>query len=145
MTPEVHRLVRMADAEEPVADPLHRLVALPLCGDGKREWHRQIGEPAVGHQQMPQTKTMNRADKKVRRLSQAQPFQPASQFACALLAIGDACCTARRAHVFSHDPGELEHQRLGLAAARASKHDAMSRRVIGRLLARIAGQVGRLG
>ena len=83
--------------------------------------------------------------KQVRRLAQPQPFQTSRQLACAFLAIGDTGGAARRAHILSHDPGQLEHQRLGLAAARAGQNDAMAGRIVSRLLARIASQIGRLG
>ena len=38
----------MTKAEEAFPDPLHRLVALSLRGDRKREGHRQIGKTAIG-------------------------------------------------------------------------------------------------
>ena len=145
MTPKVHRLVGMAHAEKPVANPLHRLIGLPLRGDGKRKRHRQIRKPTIGHQQMSQAETMDGADEKVRRFPQAQPFQPARQFARAFLAVGDACRATGCAHVLGHDPSKFEHQRFGLAAPRPGEHDAMAHRIVGRLLTRIASQIARVG
>ena len=127
MASKVHGLVGMANAEQPIADALHRLVALPLSGDGERELHRHIREAAIGHEEMPQAETMHRADEEIGRLAQAQLFQATRQFACAFLAIGDASRAPGRAHVLCHDPGELEHQRLGLAAARPGEHHTVAR------------------
>src|SRR3546814_8296562 len=52
--------------------------------------------------------------------------------------------STRRAHVLGHDPCQLEHQRLGLAAARTGQHDTVAGRVIGRLLARVDRKSTRL-
>lgn len=145
MPPKVHRLVRVAHTEQPIADPPHRLVALSLRGNSERERHRQIGKPSIWHEQMPQAKAMDCANKEIGRLAQAQPLEPARQFARAFLAVGDARRTTRRAHVLRHDPRELEHQSLGLAAARPGQHHAVARRIVGRLLAWIASQIRRLG
>ena len=135
----------MAYTEQPVADPLHRLVALPLRGDGKRKRDRQIGEPTIRHEEVPKAEAMNRADEQVGRFAQAQPFEPARQLACAFLTVGDAGGATWCAHILGHDPRQLEHQRLGLAAAWARQDDTMAGQIVGRLLARIAGQVAPRG
>lgn len=145
MPSQVHRFVGVANTEQTVADSLHRLLALPLRGNGERERHRQIREPTIRHEEMPQAETMHSANKEIGRLAQAQPLQTTRQLTCAFLTVGDTRRSSWRAHILCHDPGKLQHQRLGLAAAWPGQHHAVAYGVISRLLTRIADKIRRLG
>jgi hypothetical protein len=126
IAPHVMQLVRLADAQQLLSHSPEGGLDLPRCRHLDRMWQVESCNARIRHEEMPHAEAMDGADKQIGGVAQAKDLQPSFQLAGAFLAIGDASHSSRRADILGQNAGELQHQRLRLAAAWAGQHNAVA-------------------
>jgi hypothetical protein len=109
--------------------------------DGQFRWQSEAGDIRERKYHVFETEGVDGADIDVFRFLNAQGIEPTSQLSGTLKVVGNACNAARRSYILGKHSCKFDRQRLSLATAWTSEHDAIAFRFISFPLTRVVAQL----